>query len=95
MIVKKQTESYEQDKWEYTCGDAQDMYNLLEGLDSFVCKLIELKNSAIELNPDNYQPSYFYIGSGDDMIFICGVGSWKEFRDLCDEHYLAALEELT
>ena len=95
MIVKNKTHPWEQDSWEYTGEDVQDMYELLEGLDSFVCKLIELKNSAIELNPDNYQPPYFYIGSGDELVFHCGVGSWKEFRDLCNEYYVSALEELT
>ena len=95
MIVKTKTESWEQDKWEYTGEHAQDMYNLLESLDSFVCKLIELKNSAIELNPDNYQPPYFYIGSGDEFTFICGVATWLEFNELCNEYYVAALEELT
>ncbi len=95
MIVKKETESYEQDKWEFTGVDAVDMYELLISLDSFVCKLIELNyGEAIEINPDNYQPPYFYIGSGEDMIFVCGVGSWKEFRVLCDEYYVAALEAL-
>ena len=92
MIVKK--DNY----YECTGDDGIDFYSLLEELDSFVHKLIELGGFDTEgincVNPDDYQPPYFYIGM-DDIVFHAPVGTWKEYRELCNKYAAQAVAELT